>query len=363
MTTPRFNFHQSFEQLQFKEFYKNMPKTRYYGSKKRLLPWIYETLSPYDFDTVLDPFGGTASVSSMFQFMNKEVTFHDALLSNAISAEVLLNGIVNSSDISKTMIFFEDVEPDYDGVISRHYQGIFFTEEENAWLDGALQKIHNIEDNSQKNLFLYLIFQASLMKRPFNLFHRANLKLRMREDINRSFGNLTTWNRSFIETIKIILVGLAQKNVQKKQATVLQPSSAEKLATGYDLVYLDPPYVQREKKDTYWKKYHFLEGLAKYNEMEDMIENNLKIKQLKRNMDVEKWEEPSSFKNSLFSLINKHKDSIVALSYMTNAIPSEDELITFFGSIFYQVNVSYSDLNHVMSKGKKTEILIVGVPK
>jgi len=38
------------------------PKTRYYGSKRRLLSWIYHAVKDLPFNTVLDGFGGAASV-------------------------------------------------------------------------------------------------------------------------------------------------------------------------------------------------------------------------------------------------------------------------------------------------------------
>ncbi|MBZ0091994.1 MAG: hypothetical protein K8F27_07210, partial [Sulfuricellaceae bacterium] len=62
------------------------PKTRYYGSKRRLLGWIYHALKGLPFNTVLDGFGGTASVSLLFKMMGKKVTFHDGLFCNTISA-------------------------------------------------------------------------------------------------------------------------------------------------------------------------------------------------------------------------------------------------------------------------------------
>lgn len=55
------------------------PKTRYYGSKRRLLGWIYHALKDLPFNTVLDGLGGTASVSLLFKSMGKEVSFHDGL--------------------------------------------------------------------------------------------------------------------------------------------------------------------------------------------------------------------------------------------------------------------------------------------
>src|SRR5262245_27477143 len=34
------------------------PELRYMGSKRRLLPWIYEVLASLEFETALDPFSG-----------------------------------------------------------------------------------------------------------------------------------------------------------------------------------------------------------------------------------------------------------------------------------------------------------------
>jgi len=343
-------------------FLKSIPNTRYYGSKKRLLPWIYQELKDYQFNTVLDVFGGTASVSLMFQSMQKNVRFNDALLSNCISAKVLLNGKFSQKTLNEVNLFFNDIDLDFNGTISKNYKKIFFTDDENAWLDAAMQKIYEISYAPKRNLYLYLVMQASLMKRPFNLFHRANLNLRTAKEVERKFGNLATWERSFPETIEKLMIDLMKLKKEDISATIKNPITAEKISSGYDLVYLDPPYVQKSKKDTYWKKYHFLEGLANYPIMETLIEKELKINQLKKNMAMEEWEEPALFKKKLFRLIKKHKKSIVVLSYMTNAIPSEDELVEYFNKNFSEVKISYYDLNHVMSKGKKTEILIVGVP-
>ena len=52
---------------------------------------------------------------------------------------------------------------------------------------------------NERALFRYLIYQACLKKRPFNLFHRANLRLRTNRRVKRSFGNAVTWERSFAE--------------------------------------------------------------------------------------------------------------------------------------------------------------------
>jgi adenine-specific DNA-methyltransferase len=59
-----------------------LPSTRYYGSKRRLLPWIYEIIGGLKFNTALDIFGGSASVSLLLRLMRKSVTYHDGLRFN-----------------------------------------------------------------------------------------------------------------------------------------------------------------------------------------------------------------------------------------------------------------------------------------
>ena len=160
----------------------NFPKTRYYGSKRRLLEWIYHALKDLPFNTVLDGFGGTASVSLLFKMMGKEVTFHDGLLCNTIPAYALLSNKLPFSNIKEAHSFIDEITPRR-GFISKTFAGMYYTDEENRWLDGAASAIHKIEDPARRSIYLYCLFQACLKKRPFNLFHRANLSMRLNHHI------------------------------------------------------------------------------------------------------------------------------------------------------------------------------------
>lgn len=53
----------------------SFPKTRYYGSKRRLLCWIHQAVRELPFTTVLDGFSGTASVSLLFKAMGNMLVF------------------------------------------------------------------------------------------------------------------------------------------------------------------------------------------------------------------------------------------------------------------------------------------------
>lgn len=109
------------------------PKTRYYGSKRRLLGWIYHALKDLPFNTVLDGFGGTASVSLLFKAMGKQVSFHDALLCNTIAAQALLTDKMPFASIIKAHDFIDQIRPDY-GFISTTFSGMYYTDEENSLL-------------------------------------------------------------------------------------------------------------------------------------------------------------------------------------------------------------------------------------
>lgn len=342
---------------------KTFPKTRYYGSKKRVLKWIYDNLKDLDFNTVLDGFGGTASVSLLFKAMGKEVTYNDILISNTISAKTLLMNKmpIKVLDAEK---FIDNIKPIKNGFISKNFKNIFYLDSENEWLDGAIIEIYNVKNIKVQRVYLYCLFQALLMKRPYNLFHRANLNLRTNKNIERNFGNLSTWNKPFQDLMKNTLIDLNTLlwDSNKKQK-ILTSCNVEKIKNKYDLVYLDPPYVTDKKiSDTYLKRYHFLEGISNLDDWTNNIDLQTKIKFYNSNEVNKSWEDKNEFTARLFKLIKKHKNSIVVLSYMSNAIPSVKELSDFFNENFSKVTICRQQLNHALVKNKRTEILIIGEP-
>jgi len=60
----------------------DFPSTRYQGSKNKLREWIWENIKDLEFETALDLFGGTGSVSYLFKKMGKKVVYNDLLKSN-----------------------------------------------------------------------------------------------------------------------------------------------------------------------------------------------------------------------------------------------------------------------------------------
>ena len=149
-------------------------------------------------------------------------------------------------------------------------------------------------------------------------------------------------------------------------AEILEPGDAAEIKPGYDLVYLDPPYVSERASvnlDNYWRRYHFLEGLATYDDWEAKICHHSKTKEMVQPAHFRDWSRTSSFKDHLFELIEAHKRSIVVLSYVTNAFPAQEEIAAEFERHFDQVSVHSTQHSHALSRSKKRELLFIGRPK
>jgi len=339
------------------------PTTRYYGSKRRLLPWIYDISSQISFDSVFDRFGGTGSVSLLFQNMGKKVIYHDALASNSISAHALLSSnTLNENDVS---LFFSNIKPK-EGFISQTFNGIYYSSEENQWLDGAVEQINQLDNEILKNYCWYCLFQACLKKRPFNMFHRANYYLRT-ADVERRFGNLTTWNKTFFSHIDVANKEISQYLRQRPlgiiNAEILPSGELKNQEIDADLVYLDPPYIGKSNCEDYFKRYHFLEGLTNYSEWADLIDETKATKQINTPEYLKSWHNKNKFKDVLFEEIKKYQHKIVMLSYQAEGYPKIDSIYDYFVSLFSTVHIHKKPFTHALSKNKKTEVLIIGFPK
>ena len=340
----------------------SFPTTRYYGSKRRLITWIYNNLKDLSFSKVLDGFGGTASVSLLFKAMGKKVTFHDALFFNTVIGKALLSNYDPINNLYKVDKFFESVQPRY-GFIAKTFKGIYYTDEENAWLDGIMAAIEAVKFVEERSVYLYCLFQACMKKRPFNLFHRANLYLRLNRSRKRSFGNQTTWDTPFHVFAKQAYRELRDAIWNSgKNHRVLSPADVSELKAEYDLVYFDPPYVSLDdRSDDYLRKYHFLEGLVNYKTWPSLINRNYKTFSFYPKPHIREWQNKSKFKERLFDLIASHKNSIVVLSYIMDAYPSKRDLLRYFKQTFNQIRVTDHDLSHALIKGKRKELLIIGL--
>lgn len=349
------------------------PTTRYRGSKRKILSWIWEELRDIPFQTALDLFGGTGVVSLLFKRMGKSVTYNDYSLYNYTGAKALIENR-NSRLADDDVAYLTQLsKKKHSGFISTTFRDYYFLDHENEWLDNILTRTENLkhyysgkEFSHKKAIAIWAIGQACLIKRPFNLFHRKNLYLRT-NDVERKFGNKTTWETPFPVAFERFVEEANSVVFDNKQTnTVTRQNALEYDSSNFDLVYLDPPYFFSGQRDEdYLSLYHFLDGVAQYDTWSKIIDkktNTLSIKQ-----EFEKW--PSKSVDQLTtiykSLIKKFKESVIVISHKAGSsvpISSLERMLSENGkTVRIQTRLySYALNKQNGNSHNNTECLIIG---
>jgi adenine-specific DNA methylase len=313
---------------------REFPSTRYQGSKRKITSWLSDCLRELDFSSALDVFGGTGSVSFLLKKMGKEVTYNDILQFNHEIGLALIendNVILEQKDIDQAQLTVPKAEHHF---VRDTFSGVYFTDEENEWIDNIISNINRLEFEPRKMIYKrallhYGLFQSCLIKRPFNLFHRRNLYLRFAR-VNREFGNKTSWDKPFNEHFagfcdeanKLVFRG-------QKHCRAVRYDALELPDDSYDLVYIDPPYLKKEganESSDYLKCYHFLEGVCNYDSWSNLIDYdspNLRMKQSCSN----KWINREQNIKAFDALFEKFAKSIIVVSYKKFGIPCIETLI------------------------------------
>jgi adenine-specific DNA methylase len=349
---------------------KLFPTTRYQGSKRRILSWLYQIFTNLKFESVLDGFGGTASVSYLLKLMGKRVTFNDILTSNYQSGIALIENDITKLEESDINFLLQENGYEYPSFIQNNFDDIYYYQNENEWLDRLTfnikmlsERYKGIELKNKRALAYHALFQACLSKRPFNLFHRKNLYLR-NASVHRSFGNKKTWEIEFPVLFKKFAEESSNKvfsNKKNNKAICGDILNLEK--NNYDLIYLDPPY-QRPKdshpKD-YYSLYHFLEGIVDYDNWLSRIDFSKKHRPL---FEIQSDFKKKSLFDSIEIIVNKFSDSMIAISYGEPGIPNITEIQSILEKYKSRViiyNTVYSYKLNKKNGNEMREVLLLGL--
>jgi adenine-specific DNA-methyltransferase len=312
----------------------SFPSTRYQGSKRKILPWLWVHLRPLEFNSALDVFGGTGSVSYLLKRMGKAVTYNDYLgFNHEIGLALIQNDEItlSSEDVTSTLTPDPNLSQNF---VRDVFKGIYFKPRENTWIDNVVARVGNLvappsEVTYKRALLRYALFQSCLIKRPFNLFHRRNLYLRL-ADVERRFGNKYSWEKTFNHRFEFFCKE-ANRFVFKgeRRCHAICKNASHLTNAAYDLVYVDPPYLTKDgasETSDYRRCYHFLEGLCKYDQWGRLIDYqspNLRLKDLNDN----DWVDPDKQRRALDGLFETFRNSIIVMSYKKFGVPSIETLI------------------------------------
>ena len=344
-------------------FRNKFPSTRYQGSKAKFIDWIWNEISDIPFQSVLDAFGGTGCVAYKLKDNGKTVTYNDILPFNSIIGKALIENcstFLSPSDID--FILGEHKDFDYPTFITDNFKEIYYTDEENHWLDVVRYNISTIEDEYKRAIAWFALFQSCIIKRPYNLFHRKNLYVRL-IDVKRSFGNKKTWDtpfevhfRNFVDEANHAVFDNGTKcNVLSKDALTIEDQ--------YDMVYIDTPYINEKGVGVdYADFYHFLNGLVYYDNWSNLIDYSSKHRRLKREYNI--WTDKENILTGFSRLVEKFQKSILVFSYRSNGIPSIESLINLLERKGRRNELRFSgDIKYVLSDKKSKEVLIISYPQ
>jgi DNA adenine methylase/adenine-specific DNA-methyltransferase len=293
------------------------PALRFMGSKQRLLPWLHEALAGLEFDTALDAFSGSAAVSYLLKAMGKQVTANDFLEFTAlIAAAVIQNSRerLAPGDVER-ILQGDEARADF---IEQNFTGIFYAPEDLRFLDRAWWNIQALPSDHKRALALAALLRSCVKRQPRGVFTVAGDPERYkdgRRDLQLSL------REHFVEQVQVYNASVFDngrpQRAQRGDVFAVDPR-------GFDLVYLDPPYVPRADDNCYMKRYHFLEGLSRYWSGVEILERS-KVRKIR------KPHTPFSYRREALAafdrLFEKFQASIVVLSYSSNGYPDLPSLL------------------------------------
>ena len=291
------------------------PPTRFMGSKRKLLGEIWNVASRFEFDTAVDLFSGSGIVGYMFKSHGKTVISNDYMAMSATFTKAM----VENNTVTLPMEEAEKLliqQCDVDHFVSNTFKDLYYTDEENELIDILRTNIAAIEDQYKKAIAMTALIRACTKKRPRGIFtytgHRYDDG---RKDLQKSLS------QQFLEAVEAVNNAVFDNNKANKS---VNGDAMALTGINPDLVYIDPPYYSPLSDNEYVRRYHFIEGLARdWKGVE--IQEHTKTKKFKS------YPTPFPTKDGAYNafdkLFIKFADSILIVSYSSNSLPTQEDMV------------------------------------
>lgn len=317
------------------------PPTRFMGSKSKLLSEIWSVASQFNVDTVVDLFSGSGIVGYMFKAQGKSVISNDYMAMSATFTKAMIeNNTVTLPLEEAERLLVAHKESDH--FVSTKFQGLYYTDEENDLIDTLRTNIAAIRDPYKHAIAMTALIRACTKKRPRGIFtytgHRYDDG---RKDLQKS---LSEQFLDAVEAVNSAVFDNGKVNRSKHgDAMDLRVEQA-------DLVYIDPPYYSPLSDNEYVRRYHFVEGLARdWKGVE--IQEHTQTKKFKS------YPTPFSTRKGAVDafdrLFKKFANSILIVSYSSNSLPTQDEMVAIMAK--YKKHVEVIPIDYKYSFGNQNE--------
>lgn len=317
------------------------PPTRFMGSKSKLLSEIWSVASQFNVDTVVDLFSGSGIVGYMFKAQGKSVISNDYMAMSATFTKAMIeNNTVTLPLEEAERLLVAHKESDH--FVSTKFQGLYYTDEENDLIDTLRTNIAAIRDPYKHAIAMTALIRACTKKRPRGIFtytgHRYDDG---RKDLQKSLAEQFL---DAVEAVNSAVFDNGKVNRSKHgDAMDLRVEQA-------DLVYIDPPYYSPLSDNEYVRRYHFVEGLARdWKGVE--IQEHTQTKKFKS------YPTPFSTRkgaaDAFDRLFKKFANSILIVSYSSNSLPTQDEMVAIMAK--YKKHVEVIPIDYKYSFGNQNK--------
>lgn len=314
------------------------PSSRYMGSKSKLVPNLASIFQELSFNSAIDLFCGSSSVGYLLKSLGKKVLSNDYMVMNQLQAKAIVeNSNILLPDEKALQLLVPPILSD--NFISENFKGLYFSDEDNKQIDILRTNIAMLKNEFEYAIAKSSLIRAALKKRPRGIFTFTGFRYDDgRLDLRKSIFE------HFLEGVKIFNQAVFDNGCENRAFC----EDAMHFSKDADLVYMDPPYCSRFSDNEYVRRYHFLEGLAR-----DW--NGVEIQQHTKTKKFRSYPTPFSNKVSVYtafeSLIAKHKEKIIILSYSSNSLPTKEEIKEMFEK--QEKDVSIFEIDHKYSCGNQ----------
>lgn len=337
------------------------PSTRFMGSKEKLLAQIWSVASQFKFDHAVDLFSGSGIVGYMFKANGKHVVSNDYMAMSAVFAKAMIeNNFVQLEKHEALSLLKSGTRTDT--FVASTFQGLYFTDQDNALIDTLRGNILMIGNEYKRAIAMAALIRACLKKRPRGIFtyvgHRYDDG---RKDLAMSFE---TQFLLAVEAVNSAVFDNGKLNHSRHGDAMTIPLVSSPSES--QLVYIDPPYYSPLSDNEYVRRYHFVEGLAK----------NWKGLEIQEHTLTKKFKSyPTPFSSRLGAvcafdqLFSKFRESVILVSYSSNSLPTQDEMVALIAKYKSHVEVVPVDYRYSIgnqghkrgdNKNSVKEFLFVG---
>lgn len=319
------------------------PPTRFMGSKSKLLSEIWSAASQFKFDTAVDLFAGSGIVGYMFKAQGKRVISNDYMAMSATFAKAMIenNSVLLPMDEAETLLIEQSAS---DHFVAETFRGLYYTDEENDLIDVLRSNIAAIREPYKRAIAMTALIRACTKKRPRGIFTYTGDRYNDgRKDLQKTLA------QQFLEAVEAVNKAVFDNGQQNRAR---YGDAMELRVEQADLVYIDPPYYSPLSDNEYVRRYHFVEGLARDWQGVEIQQHTLTKK-------FKSYPTPFSTRNGAADafdrLFKKFADSILIVSYSSNSLPTQDEMVAVMSKYKNHVEVIPMDYRYSFGNQNKAK--------